>query len=104
MLPKAINSKNFTQCDSLLIGNNCGAHTVPYVDVRNELSDVAHEASTSKISDEQLFFCMQRGINEEDATALIVNGFCREIFNNLPMEFAVEAKKLLELSLEGAVG
>ena len=104
ILPKANNSKNFTQCDSLLIGNNCGAHTVPYVDVRNKLSDVAHEASTSKISDEQLFFCMQRGISEEDATALIVNGFCREVFNNLPMEFAVEAKKLLELSLEGAVG
>ena len=104
ILPKANNTKNFTQCDSLLIGNNCGAHTVPYIDVRNKLSDVAHEASTSKISDEQLFFCMQRGISEEDATALIVNGFCREVFKNLPMEFAVEAKKLLELSLEGAVG
>ena len=104
ILPKADNTKNFTQCDSLLIGNNCGAHTVPYIDVRNKLSDVAHEASTSKISDEQLFFCMQRGISEEDATALIVNGFCREVFKNLPMEFAVEAKKLLELSLEGAVG
>ena len=104
ILPKADNTKNFTQCDSLLIGNQCGAHTVPYIDVRNKLSDVAHEASTSKISDEQLFFCMQRGISEEDATALIVNGFCREVFKNLPMEFAVEAKKLLELSLEGAVG
>ena len=104
ILPKADNTKNFTQCDSLLIGNKCGAHTVPYIDVRNKLSDVAHEASTSKISDEQLFFCMQRGISEEDATALIVNGFCREVFKNLPMEFAVEAKKLLELSLEGAVG
>ena len=102
--PKANNTKNFTQCDSLLIGNNCGAHTVPYIDVRNKLSDVAHEASTSKINDEQLFYCMQRGISEEDATALIVNGFCREVFKNLPMEFAVEAKKLLELSLEGAVG
>ncbi|MEC6997329.1 MAG: Fe-S cluster assembly protein SufB [Pseudomonadota bacterium] len=104
ILPKADNTKNFTQCDSLLIGNTCGAHTVPYVDVRNKLSDVAHEASTSKISDDQLFYCMQRGISEEDATALIVNGFCREVFKNLPMEFAVEAKKLLELSLEGAVG
>ena len=102
--PKANNTKNFTQCDSLLIGNNCGAHTVHYIDVRNKLSDVAHEASTSKINDEQLFYCMQRGISEEDATALIVNGFCREVFKNLPMEFAVEAKKLLELSLEGAVG
>ena len=104
VLPNASNSKNFTQCDSLLIGNNCGAHTVPYINVRNELSDVAHEATTSKISEEQLFYCRQRGINEEDATALIVNGFCREVLKNLPMEFAVEAKKLLELSLEGAVG
>ena len=104
ILPKADNTKNFTQCDSLLIGNNCGAHTVPYIDVRNKSSDVAHEASTSKISEEQLFFCLQRGITEEDATALIVNGFCREVFKSLPMEFAVEAKKLLELSLEGAVG
>ena len=104
VLPHAKYSKNFTQCDSLLIGNNCGAHTVPYINVRNELSDVAHEATTSKISDEQLYYCRQRGINEEDATALIVNGFCREVLKNLPMEFAVEAKKLLELSLEGAVG
>ena len=104
VLPLATNSKNFTQCDSLLIGNNCGAHTVPYIKVRNECSDVAHEATTSKISDEQLYYCRQRGINEEDATALIVNGFCREVLKSLPMEFAVEAKKLLELSLEGAVG
>jgi len=104
VLPLASNSKNFTQCDSLLIGNNCGAHTVPYIKVRNDRSDVAHEATTSKISDEQLYYCRQRGINEEDATALIVNGFCREVLKNLPMEFAVEAKKLLELSLEGAVG
>ena len=103
-MPNASNAKNFTQCDSLLIGNDCGAHTVPYINVRNELSDVAHEATTSKISEEQLFYCRQRGINEEDATALIVNGFCREVLKNLPMEFAVEAKKLLELSLEGAVG
>ena len=88
----------------MLIGNNCGAHTVPYIKVRNDRSDVAHEATTSKISDEQLYYCRQRGINEEDATALIVNGFCREVLKNLPMEFAVEAKKLLELSLEGAVG
>ena len=104
ILPGATNSKNFTQCDSLLIGNDCGAHTVPYINVRNKESDVAHEATTSKISDEQLFYCRQRGISEEDATALIVNGFCREVLKNLPMEFAVEAKKLLELSLEGAVG
>jgi Fe-S cluster assembly protein SufB len=104
ILPGATKSKNFTQCDSLLIGNSCGAHTVPYINVRNKESDVAHEATTSKISDEQLFYCRQRGISEEDATALIVNGFCREVLKNLPMEFAVEAKKLLELSLEGAVG
>ena len=104
ILPGATNTKNFTQCDSLLIGNNCGAHTVPYINVKNKESDVAHEATTSKISDEQLFYCRQRGMSEEDATALIVNGFCREVFKNLPMEFAVEAKKLLELSLEGAVG
>jgi len=104
ILPGATNTKNFTQCDSLLIGNSCGAHTVPYINVRNKESDVAHEATTSKISDEQLFYCRQRGMSEEDATALIVNGFCREVFKNLPMEFAVEAKKLLELSLEGAVG
>ena len=104
ILPGATNSKNFTQCDSLLIGNSCGAHTVPYINVRNKESDVAHEATTSKISDEQLFYCRQRGISEEDATALIVNGFCREVLKNLPMEFAVEAKTLLELSLEGAVG
>ena len=104
VLPKAQNSKNFTQCDSLLIGNECGAHTVPYINVRNKYSDIAHEATTSKISDEQLFYCRQRGMTEEDATALIVNGFCREVFKNLPMEFAVEAKKLLEISLEGAVG
>ena len=104
ILPKANNSKNFTQCDSLLIGNNCGAHTVPYINVRNKNSDIAHEATTSKISEEQLYYCRQRGISEEDATALIVNGFCREVLKNLPMEFAVEAKNLLELSLEGAVG
>jgi Fe-S cluster assembly protein SufB len=104
VLPLATNAKNFTQCDSLLIGNNCGAHTVPYINVRNERSDVAHEATTSKISDEQLYYCRQRGINEEDATALIVNGFCREVLKNLPMEFAVEAQKLLGVSLEGSVG
>ncbi len=104
ILPKARNSKNFTQCDSLLIGNKCGAHTVPYINVRNKYSDIAHEATTSKISEEQLFYCRQRGMNEEDATALIVNGFCREVLKNLPMEFAVEARKLLEISLEGAVG
>ena len=104
VFPSAKNSKNFTQCDSILIGNNCGAHTVPYINVRNKSADIAHEATTSKISEEQLYYCRQRGINEEDATALIVNGFCREVLKNLPMEFAVEAKKLLEISLEGAVG
>ncbi len=104
VLPKARNTKNFTQCDSLLIGNNCGGHTVPYISVANELSEVAHEATTTKINDEQLFYARQRGLEEEEAIALIVNGFCREVLKNLPMEFAVEAKKLLELSLEGSTG
>ncbi len=102
--PKAIKSKNFTQCDSLLIGKECGGHTVPYIEVSNNLSEVAHEATTSKINEEQLFYCRQRGLTEEEAISLIVNGFCREVLQNLPMEFAVEAKKLLELSLEGATG
>ncbi len=102
--PKAANARNHTRCDSLLLGNVCGAHTLPYVDVRNGSATVEHEASTSRISEDQLFYLRQRGLSEEDATSMIVNGFCREVFKELPMEFAVEARKLLEVSLEGAVG
>jgi Fe-S cluster assembly protein SufB len=97
-------SRNHTQCDSLLIGDRCGAHTIPYVDVRNGSSTLEHEATTSKIGDDQLFYLRQRGLSEENAVSMIVNGFCREVFRELPMEFAVEARKLLEVSLEGAVG
>ena len=97
-------SRNFTQCDSLLIGDRCGAHTFPYIEVKNQSAQVEHEASTSKIDEDQLFYCMQRGISEEDAVNMIVNGFCKEVFKELPMEFAVEAQKLLAVSLEGAVG
>jgi len=97
-------ARNYTQCDSLLIGDTCGAHTFPYIDVRNGSSTVEHEASTSKIGEDQLFYCRQRGLSEEDAVSMIVNGFCKEVFKELPMEFAVEARKLLEVSLEGAVG
>ena len=102
--PKAANTKNFTQCDSLLIGDQCGAHTVPYIEVRNPTAQVEHEASTSKVSDEQLFYCQQRGISVEDAHYIIINGFCRSIFQELPFEFAMEAGQLLKVSLEGAVG
>ncbi|MCB9669146.1 MAG: Fe-S cluster assembly protein SufB [Alphaproteobacteria bacterium] len=102
--PKAEGARNHTQCDSLLIGDRCGAHTFPYVDVRNGSAVVEHEATTSKIGDDQLFYCKQRGLGEEDAVSMIVNGFCRDVFKELPMEFAVEARKLLEVSLEGAVG
>ena len=101
---KAKGSRNYTRCDSLLIGGECGAHTFPYVDVRNGSSTVEHEASTSKIGEDQLFYLRQRGLSEEEAVSMIVNGFCREVFRELPMEFAVEARKLLEVSLEGAVG
>ncbi|MCB1792320.1 MAG: Fe-S cluster assembly protein SufB [Gammaproteobacteria bacterium] len=104
MAQKAENARNHTQCDSLLIGDRCGAHTYPYIEVRNPSAHVEHEATTSKISEDQLFYCRSRGISEEDAVSLIVNGFCKEIFNELPMEFAVEAQKLLAISLEGAVG
>ena len=104
MQPKASNSRNFTQCDSLLIGNECGAHTVPYIESSNSDSTVEHEATTSKINEEQLFYCMQRGLNSEDAVGLIVNGFCKEVLQHLPMEFAVEAQKLVAISLEGSVG
>ena len=101
---KATNARNYTQCDSLLIGNNCGAHTIPYIKNKNSLANVEHEATTSKISDEQLFYCNQRGLNQEEAVSLIVNGFCKEVLQQLPMEFAVEAQKLVGISLEGSVG
>ena len=101
---KAANVRNHTQCDSLLIGDKCGAHTFPYIEVRNPTAKVEHEATTSKIGEDQLFYCQQRGLNAEDAVAMIVNGFCKEVFNELPMEFAVEAQKLLNITLEGAVG
>ncbi|GMU94129.1 MAG: Fe-S cluster assembly protein SufB [Candidatus Hydrogenedentota bacterium] len=104
VMPKAVNSRNYTQCDSLLIGDKCGAHTFPYIEVRNDSSSVEHEASTSKISEAQLFYCKQRGIGQEDAISMVVNGFCKEVFDHLPMEFAVEATKLLNVSLEGSVG
>ncbi|GLQ37901.1 Fe-S cluster assembly protein SufB [Rhizobium albus] len=101
---KAANARNFTQCDSLLIGDQCGAHTVPYIEAKNATAQFEHEATTSKISEDQLFYCMQRGIPEEEAVALIVNGFVREVIQELPMEFAVEAQKLINISLEGSVG
>ena len=102
--PKAQGARNHTQCDSLLIGDRCGAHTVPYIEVRNPSARVEHEATTSKISEDQLFYCRQRGLSAEDAVSLIVNGFCKEVLKELPMEFAVEAQKLLAVSLEGSVG
>jgi Fe-S cluster assembly protein SufB len=102
--PRAENARNYTQCDSLLIGDRCGAHTVPYIEVRNPSARIEHEATTSKISEDQLFYCKQRGLSDEDALSLIVNGFCREVLKELPMEFAVEAQKLLAVSLEGSVG
>jgi Fe-S cluster assembly protein SufB len=104
MMKNAERARNYTQCDSLLIGSKCGAHTFPYVEVKNPSAQVEHEATTSKIGEDQLFYCRQRGLSEEDAVSLIVNGFCREVFRKLPMEFAVEAQKLLSVSLEGAVG
>ncbi len=104
MAQRAENARNHTQCDSLLIGDRCAAHTFPYIEVKNPTAKVEHEATTSKIGDDQLFYCRSRGLSEEDAVSLIVNGFCKEIFNELPMEFAVEAQKLLAISLEGAVG
>ena len=104
IMPKAKGARNFTQCDSLLIGNKCGAHTVPYIEQQNKDAMVEHEATTSRISEDQLFYCLQRGMDEEQAVALIVNGFCREVMQTLPMEFAVEAQKLIGISLEGSVG
>ena len=100
----AENARNYTQCDSMLIGDKCGAHTFPYIQVKNTTGQVEHEASTSKIGEDQIFYCQQRGIKTEDAVNMIVNGFCREVFRELPMEFAVEAQRLLEISLEGSVG
>ncbi len=102
--PRATNSRNFSQCDSLLMGDQCGAHTFPYIEVKNKSSQIEHEATTSKIGEDQIFYCTQRGIDEESAVALIVNGYCKEVLNKLPMEFAVEAQKLLALTLEGSVG
>jgi len=104
ILPSAHGARNFTQCDSLLMGGRCGAHTFPYVEVKNPTATVEHEASTSRISEDQLFYCLQRGIDEEDAVNMIVNGFCKSVFKELPMEFAVEAQNLLAVSLEGSVG
>ncbi|WP_298079025.1 Fe-S cluster assembly protein SufB [uncultured Cardiobacterium sp.] len=104
ILPGAENARNFSQCDSLLIGSDCGAHTFPYLMVQNPTAQVEHEATTAKIGEDQIFYCMQRGLSEEDAVSLIVNGFCKEIFQELPMEFAVEAQRLIELKLEGSVG
>ena len=102
--PKADNARNFSQCDSLLLGDKCGAHTFPYIDINNDSAVVEHEATTSKINEDQLFYCNQRGISTEDAVGLIVNGYAKEVINKLPMEFAVEAQKLLQVSLEGSVG
>jgi len=104
VLPRAAHARNRTQCDSLLLGDRCGAHTTPYIEVANPTASVEHEASTAKISEDQLFYCKQRGISAENAVSMIVNGFCKEVFKNLPMEFAVEASKLLGVSLEGSVG
>jgi Fe-S cluster assembly protein SufB len=104
VLPRAENARNFSQCDSLLMGDKCGAHTFPYIETGNSTAQIEHEATTSKIGEDQIFYCNQRGIDTEDAVALIVNGYCKEVLNQLPMEFAVEAQKLLALTLEGSVG
>jgi len=104
ILKSAEGARNFSQCDSLLMGDRCGAHTFPYIEVRNPTAQVEHEASTSKVGEDQIFYCNQRGISTEDAVNMIVNGFCKEVFRELPMEFAVEAQKLLGISLEGSVG
>ena len=104
VMPQAKGARNHTQCDSLLIGKECGAHTFPYMEIRNPSARIEHEATTSKISEDQLFYCRQRGISEEDAISMIVNGFCKQVLRELPMEFAVEAQALLGLSLEGSVG
>jgi Fe-S cluster assembly protein SufB len=101
---RAEGARNYSQCDSLLIGSQCGGHTVPYIEVKNRTARVEHEATTSKISDDQLFYCRQRGMSAEEAVKIIVNGFCRDVLQKLPMEFAVEAQKLLGVSLEGSIG
>jgi Fe-S cluster assembly protein SufB len=100
----AKNARNYSQCDSMLIGSECGAHTFPYIDVRNSTATMEHEATTSKVGEDQIFYCQQRGLSAEDAVSMIVNGFCKEVFHELPMEFAVEAQKLLGINLEGSVG
>ncbi|HEX5513948.1 MAG TPA: Fe-S cluster assembly protein SufB, partial [Gammaproteobacteria bacterium] len=104
ILPTAEGARNYSQCDSMLIGDQCGAHTVPYIDVQHPSAHIEHEATASKIGEDQIFYCKQRGISEEDAVSLIVNGFCKDVFRTLPMEFAVEAQKLLEVTLEDSVG
>jgi len=104
ILKGAESARNYSQCDSMLIGDKCGAHTFPYIDVRNSTAIMEHEASTSKIGEDQIFYAKQRGISAEDAVSMIVNGFCKEVFKELPMEFAVEAQRLLGISLEGSVG
>jgi len=104
MAQRAAHARNHTQCDSLLLGDQCAAHTFPYIEVRNPTAKVEHEATTSKISEDQLFYCRQRGLSEEDAVSMIVNGFCKDVFKELPLEFAAEAQKLLSITLEGAVG
>jgi Fe-S cluster assembly protein SufB len=104
VLKSASNARNYSQCDSLLIGDKCGAHTFPYLEVRNSTAQVEHEASISKIGEDQIFYCRQRGLSTEDAVSAIVNGFCKQVLEELPMEFAVEARKLLGVRLEGSVG
>ncbi|HLK33861.1 MAG TPA: Fe-S cluster assembly protein SufB, partial [Terriglobales bacterium] len=104
ILKNSVGARNYTQCDSLLIGDKCGAHTFPYIEVRNATAHMEHEASTSKIGEDQMFYLRQRGLKTEDAVSMIVNGFCKQVFRELPMEFAVEAQKLLSVSLEGSVG
>jgi Fe-S cluster assembly protein SufB len=104
IMKHAVGARNYTQCDSILIGDQCGAHTFPVIEVKNATARMEHEASTSKIGDDQLFYCSQRGLAKEDAVNLIVNGFCKQVFRELPMEFAVEAQKLLSVSLDGSVG
>jgi Fe-S cluster assembly protein SufB len=104
IMKSAREARNYSQCDSLLIGDKCGAHTFPYLEVKNSTATVEHEASTSKIGEDKIFYCRQRGLSSEDAVSMIVNGFCKQVFRELPMEFAVEAQKLLGVSLEGSVG
>ena len=104
MSPISKKSRNFSQCDSLIIGDKCIAGTYPYIESKNETTQIEHEATTSKISDEQIFYCLQRGIPKEDALTMIVNGFCKDIFAKLPLEFAIEANKLMEVSMEGSIG